>query len=141
MPGESAAGHLVSGAQQMTEYIYKEVQRRATKFIRSLAKMPYEEPLQKLGPFTMERRRMRWDLETYKILDGLENEAKLTFLKKTTGNLGGYNLKLYTTSKCNWTLEKSFLARGFVNNWNQLREIVSATSLSTIGWNGNKSYL
>jgi len=47
--------------------------------------MPYEEPLQKLGPFTMERRRTRWDLETYKILHGLENKPELAFFKKTTG--------------------------------------------------------
>ena len=78
----------------------EKVQRRATKRTRSLAKvgLPYEEQLQKLGPFSLERSRMRGDLiETYKILQGLENVDEHTFFKKTTGNLRGHNysLKLY----------------------------------------------
>src|SRR6218665_201985 len=58
----------------------EKVQRRATKLIRALAKVTYEERLQKLGIYTLERRRMRGDLiETYKILRGLENVDEHSF--------------------------------------------------------------
>src|SRR6218665_596381 len=78
------------------KYIYclEKVQRRTTQLIRSLE--PYEERLQKQGPFTLERRRMRGDLiGTYKIIHGLEKVDEHTFFKKATGNLRGHSLKLY----------------------------------------------
>src|SRR6218665_1357977 len=73
----------------------EKVQRRATKLIRALAKAPYEERLQKLGFFTLERRMRSNLIETYKILHGLENVDEHTFFKKMPGNLRGHSLKLY----------------------------------------------
>src|SRR6218665_3233108 len=110
----------------------EKVQRRATKLIRALAKTPYEERLQKLGLFTLERRRMRGDLiEPYKILHGLENVDEHTFFKKTTGNLRGHSLKLYH-KPVRLGVRKFFFSQRIVDNWNRLpEEAVSAWSLST----------
>jgi len=85
----------------------EKVQRRATNLIQALAKVPYEKRLQKLGLFTLERRRMRGDLiETYKILHGLESVDEHPFFKKTPGNLSVHSLKLYHKPV---RLESSFL--------------------------------
>jgi|SRR6218665_1015980 len=99
----------------------------------ALAKVPYEERLQKLSLFTLERRRMRGDLiETYKILHGLENVDEHTFFNKTTANLRGHtcSLKLYH-KPVRLGVRKFFFSPRIVHNWNRLpEEAVSASSLS-----------
>jgi len=72
-----------------------DLQRRAIKLIRSLAKVPYKERLQKLGLFTLEGRMKGHLIEIYKILHGLRNVDEHTFFQKTTGNLIGHSLKLH----------------------------------------------
>src|SRR6218665_2440507 len=107
----------------------EKVQRRATKLIRALAKAPYEERLQKLGFFTLERRMRSNLIETYKILHGLENVDEHTFFKKTPGNLRGHSLKLYH-KPVRLGIRKFFFSQRIVDNWNRLpEEAVSASSL------------
>ena len=91
---------------------FDKVQKRATKLVRCLARMPYEERLQMLGLFSLERRRMRGDLiETYKILHGMENIDEKTFFRKATSvNLRGHNMKLYR-EHVRLDISKFFLAK------------------------------
>ena len=49
------------------------VQRRATRLIRGLARLSYEERLKETGLYTQERRRLRGDMiEMFKIMKGMD---------------------------------------------------------------------
>ena len=59
---------LVSKNLQKDKACLEKVQRRATKMVKGLKKLPYETKLKRLGIYTLKRRRLRRDLiETFKI--------------------------------------------------------------------------
>src|SRR6218665_716767 len=74
-------------------------------------KLLYEKRIQKLGLFTLERRRMKGDLiESYKVLHSLKGVDENTFFKKTTVTLRGRNLKLHHM-QVRLDIRKFFFAR------------------------------
>ena len=112
------------------------VLRRATKLMKSILYLPYEERLKKLGLMSMYYRHMRGDMiMTYQILTGklrigirIKREKLFTSDNERTR---GHSLKLLKPQVGSLLRQNSFSVR-VVNSWNHLPEYVtSAPTLNT----------
>ena len=113
--------------------LLEKVQRRATRMVKGLEKLPYETRLKKLGIYCLERRRLRGDLiETFKILTGREhvNYSKFFELADVTNGLRGHSLKLFKP-RCRTTVRQNFFSLRIVNEWNKLPlDVMEAPSIN-----------
>ena len=106
------------------------VQRRFTKCIPELSKLPYEMRLKNLT--TLETRRIRGDLiEVYRIMNGIEAiDWKLLFSKAPYDGTRGHTMKL-EKKVIRLDIRKYFFSQRVIDYWNALPQIaIDAKSIN-----------
>ena len=108
--------------------LLERVQRRATKMIEGLGNMSYEEL--RTGLTTLEERRKRDLIETFKMVKGL-NDVDTKFFQIVHNKTRGNSLKL-EKKQCRNNIRQSFFSQRIIGEWNKLpEEVVAAKSVNT----------
>ena len=127
--------HMEYAIQTWSPYLKKDikmlekVQRRATKLVKSISHLTYEDRLKCLGLTTLEKRRKRGDMiEVFKLLKGYDLlRMEGNFLKLDNGSNNrktrGHSLKLSKPRHRTWKRHQFFSSR-VVDDWNRLPESV-----------------
>ena len=131
--------HIEYCSQAVGPYLVKDlttlekVQRRATKLVRGLRNVPYQERLKHLELSTVKQRVSRGDMiETYKILTGkLRLDPDSFFERNTDVRTRGHSLKL-VKNRAEHQARSQFFSQRTVSLWNGLPdEVVTAPSTNS----------
>ena len=134
--------HLEYGVQCWSPYYRKDIdkieqiQRRATRLVPQLQDTPYEDRLKVFKLTTLEERRKRGDaIETYKLLNGLENIESDQFFKVIregpSTHTRGHPLKL-ELQQVRTEKRRNFFSIRTAKSWNKLPgDVVTAENLNS----------
>ena len=101
------------------------VHKRFTRMLPGLDGLSYKERLDRLGLFSLERRRLRGDLvEVYKIMRGIDQlDNQYLFLKIGESKTEGYRFKV-RGERYKSVQRGNFFTQRVVSVWNKLSEVV-----------------
>ena len=130
--------HLEYAVQAWSLYLRKDIntleniQRRATRMVRGMKNLTYKERLDKLGMTTLEERRLRDLIETFKIINNIDKVDKDKFFKSaTTINLRGHKDKLFKP-QVRSQIRANFFSYRVITYWNKLPEhVIRSTSVNS----------
>uniref|UniRef100_A0A8C5N1B7 Reverse transcriptase domain-containing protein n=1 Tax=Leptobrachium leishanense TaxID=445787 RepID=A0A8C5N1B7_9ANUR len=143
--------HLEYCVQYWRPYLQKDidilerVQRRATKMVYGLKEKSYQERLNDLNMYSLEKRRDRGDMiETFKYVKGIHKvEEGSIFKRKQSSKTRGHSLRL-EGQRFKSNIRKHYFTERVVDTWNSLPvEVVEAETVIEFkqAWDRHKAIL